>query len=147
MCLLIKINNTLSPARSLSRSRCPYNTLGISGRCGKGFKICKPTACGRTTMEHQYTQTGSLVRAILGASLSEAKTDNVGKPQYKSGAPHPPIKTLFSFSCCHLFLLFFLFLAPAWKTWKINSQLQSRIRTRKMFGNSALQLATVPVIK
>lgn len=58
-------------------------------------------------MEHQYTQTGSLVRAILGASLSEAKTDNVGKPQYKSGAPHPPKKNYFFHSpCCHLF--FFL---------------------------------------
>lgn len=29
-------------------------------------------------MEHQYTQTESLVGAGLGASLSEAKTDNVG---------------------------------------------------------------------
>lgn len=58
-------------------------------------------------MEHQYTQTGSLVRAILGASLSEAKTDNVGKPQYKSGAPHPPPKKLFfHFPCCHLFFFF-----------------------------------------
>lgn len=29
-------------------------------------------------MEHQYTQTWSLVGARLGASQSEAKTDNVG---------------------------------------------------------------------
>lgn len=29
-------------------------------------------------MEHQYTQTGRLVGGILGASQSEAKTDNVG---------------------------------------------------------------------
>lgn len=64
-------------------------------------------------MEHQYTQTGSLVRAILGASLSEAKTDNVGKPQYKSGAPHlPPKKTLFSFSLLPSFFLSFFFLLP-----------------------------------
>lgn len=63
-------------------------------------------------MEHQYTQTGSLVRAILGASLSEAKTDNVGKPQYKSGAPPPTIKTLFSFSLLPSFFLSFFLLLP-----------------------------------
>lgn len=49
-------------------------------------------------MEHQYTQTGSLVRAILGASLSEAKTDNVGQPQCKSGASHPKKTFFFPFS-------------------------------------------------
>lgn len=64
-------------------------------------------------MEHQYTQTGSLVRAILGASLSEAKTDNVGKPQYKSGAPHPPKKNSFFILPAAIFFSSFLFLAPA----------------------------------
>lgn len=54
-------------------------------------------------MEHQYTQTGSLVRAILGASLSEAKTDNVGQPQCKSGASHPK-KTFFFFHSLYCYL-------------------------------------------
>lgn len=55
-------------------------------------------------MEHQYTQTGSLVRAILGASLSEAKTDNVGQPQCKSGASHP--KKTFFFSTLSIAIFF-----------------------------------------
>lgn len=51
-------------------------------------------------MERRYTQTVSLVIAGQGAFLSEAKTDNVGEPQCKSGAsPHkPPFLCGLSFS-------------------------------------------------
>lgn len=34
-------------------------------------------------MEHQYTQTGSLVGLCLGASLSKAKTDTLGNRNVK----------------------------------------------------------------
>lgn len=51
-------------------------------------------------MEHQYTQTGSLLGAGMGASLSEAKTDKVGEPQCKSGASHPTNLAL-CVVCCH----------------------------------------------
>lgn len=80
-------------------------------------------------MEHQYTQTGSLVRAILGASLSEAKTDNVGKPQYKSGAPHPPKKTLFSFSLLPSFLF-----SSSLKDLENKLTITEQDKHQKMFG-------------
>lgn len=58
-------------------------------------------------MQHQYSQIGNLVLAGQGAFLSEAKTDNVGKPQCKSGASlHTNL--LFRVVCHSLSLVFCL---------------------------------------
>lgn len=75
-------------------------------------------------MEHQYTQTGSLLGAGMGASLSEAKTDKVGEPQCKSGASHPtdlalcvvcPFLSLLSLQSLQKYLL--TGIEPGFRTW------------------------------
>lgn len=94
-------------------------------------------------MEHQYTQTGSLVRAILGASLSEAKTDNVGKPQYKSGAPHPPKKPSF-----FIFPAAIFFFSSSLKDLENKLTIIEQNKHQKMFGKfCSLTDYNDPIIK
>lgn len=61
----------------------------IFGRCDEELKIFKPQREGGPPWSISRHRLGSLVKADLGAFLSEAKTDKFGEPQSKSGASHP----------------------------------------------------------